>query len=66
MFLIQQNQNKDSKAIHIKLDELIISLTDANERLIDVEELDEKQLKKLEAYYSAIALKARRRLDGDA
>jgi len=65
VFLIQQNQNKDSKALHIKLDELIISLTDANERLIDVEELDEKQLKKLEAYYSSIALKARRRLDGD-
>lgn len=64
VFLIQQNQNKDSKALHIKLDELIISLTDANERLIDVEELDEKQLKKLEAYYSSIALKARRRLDG--
>ncbi|UPL20631.1 low affinity iron permease family protein [Alcaligenes faecalis] len=65
VFLIQQNQNKDSKALHIKLDELIISLTDANERLIDVEELDEKQLKKLETYYSSIALKARRRLDGD-
>lgn len=65
VFLIQQNQNKDSKALHIKIDELIISLTDANERLIDVEELDEKQLKKLEAYYSSIALKARQRLDGD-
>ena len=65
VFLIQQNQNKDSKALHIKMDELIISLTDANERLIDVEELDEKQLKKLEAYYSAIASKARNRLGGD-
>lgn len=63
VFLIQQNQNKDSKALHVKLDELILSLTDANERLIDVEELDEKQLKKLEAYYSSIASRARERLD---
>lgn len=61
VFLIQQNQNKDSKALHIKLDELILSLTDANERLIDVEELDEKQLKKLEDYYSSVALRARRK-----
>ncbi len=63
VFLIQQNQNKDSKALHVKLDELILSLTDANERLIDVEELDEKQLKKLEAYYSSVALRARKRLN---
>ena len=63
VFLIQQNQNKDSKALHIKLDELILSLTDANERLIDVEELDEKQLKKLEDYYSSVALRARRKRD---
>ncbi|MGE8548543.1 MAG: low affinity iron permease family protein [Alcaligenes sp.] len=61
VFLIQQNQNKDSKAIHVKLDELILSLTDANERLIDVEELDEKQLQSLEEYYSAVALNARRK-----
>lgn len=60
VFLIQQNQNKNSKAVHIKLDELIRSLTDANERLIDVEELDEAQLKRLEQYYSSIAARARR------
>lgn len=63
VFLIQQNQNKNSKAIHLKLDELIRCLADANERLIDVEELDEAQLKKLELYYSSLAMKARRQPD---
>lgn len=59
VFLIQQSQNKDSKAIHVKLDELIISLKGANDRLLDVEELDEKQLQRLEHYYSLRALKTR-------
>ena len=59
VFLIQQSQNKDSKAIHVKLDELIISLKGANDRLLDVEELDEKQLQRLEHYYSVAAFAAR-------
>lgn len=66
VFLIQQNQNKDSKAIHVKLDELIVALRAANECLLDVEELDEKQLRKLERYYSVAALKARNGGENDA
>nr|WP_313621558.1 low affinity iron permease family protein [Achromobacter sp.] len=44
VFLIQQSQNKDSEALHLKLDELLIAIEGADEGLVDAERLDEDQL----------------------
>jgi low affinity Fe/Cu permease len=51
VFLIQQSQNKDSEAVHLKLNELIASHSKASNRLICIEDLDEKELKKLTEFY---------------
>jgi len=55
VFLIQNAQNRESKAIHIKLDELILSTRRARNELIDVEHLTEGQLDKLAGQYSRVA-----------
>ena len=44
VFLIQNTQNRDSIAVQLKLDELIYALKEADNRFLDVEELDEKEL----------------------
>jgi low affinity Fe/Cu permease len=51
VFLIQQSQNKDSAAVHLKLNELLASHSKANNRLICIEDLDEKELLKLTEFY---------------
>ena len=51
VFLIQNTQNRDAKAMHLKLDELIVALKQAHNELVDIEELDDEQLEKLAAVY---------------
>lgn len=51
VFLIQKSQNKDSLAIQLKLNELVASSQFASNRLIDVEDLSEKELQTLHNYY---------------
>lgn len=63
VFLIQRMQNKDSRAIHLKLNELVASLKGPSNRLIDVEELTEAELETLSRYYSRLAEMARREKD---
>jgi low affinity Fe/Cu permease len=58
VFLIQRSQNKDSRAIHIKLNELISSIKKANNKIIDVEDLSEAQLNKLTKYYEKFRKKS--------
>ncbi|HEY9273763.1 low affinity iron permease family protein [Achromobacter sp.] len=60
VFLIQQSQNKDSEALHLKLDELLIALEGADERLVDAERLDEDKLLALAAACTARARQERR------
>lgn len=55
VFLIQRMQNKDSRALHLKLNELVASLKGPSNRLIDVEELSEKELETLSKYYKKLA-----------
>ena len=54
-FLIQRAQNKDALAIQLKLNEIIAAITGANNKLIDVETLSEKDLDKLKDNYSMIS-----------
>lgn len=54
VFLIQKAQNKDSKAIQIKLNELIASHEKASNRIVDIEDLTEKELDQLHLYYEKL------------
>jgi low affinity Fe/Cu permease len=51
VFIIQQSQNKDTVALHIKLNELIAATKGASNRLINVEDLNEKDLAVLKNFY---------------
>jgi low affinity Fe/Cu permease len=51
VFLIQKSQNKDSKAIHLKLNELIASHQGASNRMVNIENLTEKELDQLHKFY---------------
>ena len=58
VFLIQNTQNRDSKAVHLKLDEIIRSLKNARNELVDLEELADEDLKKLEEQFRRVRQKA--------
>jgi low affinity Fe/Cu permease len=51
VFLIQNSQNRDAKAIHLKLDELIRSIKEARNTLVDLEDLSDEELEKLQAEF---------------
>src|SRR5437667_7641579 len=51
VFLIQNTQNRDAKAMHLKLDELIRAVKGARNQLVDLEELSDDDLKKLEKQF---------------
>jgi low affinity Fe/Cu permease len=51
VFLIQNTQNRDAKAVHLKLDELIRAIRNARNELVDLEELSDEELKKLEEQF---------------
>jgi low affinity Fe/Cu permease len=63
VFLIQRMQNKDSRAIHLKLNELVASLKGPSNRLIDVEDLTEYELETLSRYYKHLADMAKKEKD---
>jgi low affinity Fe/Cu permease len=51
VFLIQNTQNRDAKAMHLKLDELIMSVRRARNEMINIETLDDEQLERIAEYY---------------
>ena len=53
VFLIQNTQNRDARAIHLKLDELIRAIDPARDDLIDVEDVTEEQIKYLQDEFKA-------------
>jgi low affinity Fe/Cu permease len=59
VFLIQNTQNRDTEALQIKLDELIRSMENAHTVLLDLEELDDEELKRIRQDYLELARKAR-------
>src|SRR5437762_3564510 len=62
VFLIQNTQNRDSEAMHLKLDELIRALNGAHNALLDLEELGQGDLDKIRGSYLALAKSAREAL----
>ncbi len=60
VFLIQNTQNRDSKAVHLKLDELIRALAGARDDLVDLEELSDEDLEKLEQEFRGLSERASR------
>jgi low affinity Fe/Cu permease len=60
VFLIQRSQNKESKAVQLKLNEIVSALDAASNRLIDAEDLSEEELEVLQAYYRSLAVMARK------
>lgn len=59
VFLIQQSANKDSVAIHLKLNELLASNRHASNRMIGIEDLDEQDLREVADFYARLADRAR-------
>jgi low affinity Fe/Cu permease len=62
VFLIQRSQNKDALAIHLKLNEIVAALEGASNRLIDVEDLTEEEIKLLHAHYKKLVEMAKKDL----
>ncbi len=59
VFLIQNSQNRDARALQIKLDELIRATRGAHNSLLDLEELEERELQTFQDRYEALARRAR-------
>ena len=63
VFLIQRSQNKDSLALQLKLNELVAAMEGASNRLIDIEDLTEQELRVLHSHYQRLAEMAKEDLD---
>jgi low affinity Fe/Cu permease len=62
VFLIQNTQNRDTAAMHIKLDELIRSVQGAHNALLDLEEMEDEDIDLLRRDYERLAAVARQEL----
>ena len=60
VFLIQRSQNKDSLAVHLKLDEIVAAIDGASNRLINVEDLSEEEVRTLRGHYRKLVEIAKR------
>jgi len=64
VFVIQHAQNKDTRAVHLKLNELIAAVEGASNRLIDVEDLSDAEVERLYQRFCHLAKTARRLSSG--
>jgi low affinity Fe/Cu permease len=60
VFMIQSTQNRDARAIHLKLDELIRSARGARNRLVDLEHCSDAEMAEIEAEFAKVKEKAAR------
>jgi low affinity Fe/Cu permease len=65
VFLIQNTQNRDSRALHIKLDDLILYTAGADNALVDVENMSDEQVDRLEASLKRLADRLGKSVTGD-
>ncbi|MBA4166459.1 MAG: low affinity iron permease family protein [Chitinophagaceae bacterium] len=63
VFLIQKSQNKDSKAIHLKLNELLAAHEGASNRMVDIEDINEQELDQLHKFYKRLSERAKKETD---
>ncbi len=63
VFLIQNTQNRDTKALHLKLDEIIRSIQGAHNELLNIEELSDEELQALEDRYHSLAASIKKKLN---
>ena len=64
VFLIQNSQNRDARAIHLKLDEIIRATQPARNEMIDIEKLPDQELEELSRRFEQIRAECRRRSVG--
>lgn len=62
VFVIQNSQNRDTAAMQIKLDELIVKLEGARDEMLDLEELDQARLEEMQKDFCRRARRARKRV----
>ena len=62
VFLIQNSQTRDSEVVQLKLDELIRALKNADNSVLNTENVTEQELKQLQAHYAQLAHIADKRL----
>jgi low affinity Fe/Cu permease len=60
VFLVQNTQNRDARALHLKMDELLRSVKDARNKLIDLEHCSDEELDKIERQFHALKQRAER------
>jgi low affinity Fe/Cu permease len=60
VFIIQHSQNKDTKAIQLKLNELIAASSDASNRMVSIEELTDEELEVIKKFYIHLASSAKK------
>ena len=63
VFLIQSSQNRDAEAVQLKLDELIRATHGAQNSLMDLEEMDDAELRRCHERYDRLAQRARARIE---
>ncbi|HMH69632.1 MAG TPA: low affinity iron permease family protein [Pinirhizobacter sp.] len=66
VFLIQNSQNRDTESMQIKLDELICVVKEANDALLDLEELDQKEIDRIRQCFIDKAKRSHEARDRDA
>ena len=64
VFLIQHSQNRDTQVTQLKLDELIRAVTDARNELVDMEDLSDEELRRLQSQFEGLRAAAESRLRG--
>lgn len=62
VFLIQNTQNRDTKAIHLKLDELLRSIKTARNELVNLEDLSDEDMDRLRSEFSKLAASSKDRV----
>jgi low affinity Fe/Cu permease len=65
VFLIQNTQNRDAKAIHLKLDELLRGVEGARTSMVDIEDLSDEDLKRLQQQFRRLREKSPSLIDDD-
>ena len=60
VFVIQHSQNKDTKAIQLKLNELIAASSDASNRMVSIEDLTDEELEVIKKFYIHLADSAKK------